>query len=94
MQNPSSSGLSSAPHASHDPVHFAHHLGHLEGRLAALEQKVDGFEHRFETRLLSIETKLDQLGAALNFGRGGWKALAVIAALVGASFTLFKEMVR
>jgi hypothetical protein len=74
-----------------DPaVRFAHQLGHLEGRLAALERKVDGFEQRVETRLASIETKLDQLGAALNFGRGGWKALAVIAAALAALLSLLK----
>lgn len=75
-----------------DPVvHFAHELGHLEGRLAALERKVDGFEQRVESRLCSIEGKLDQLGAALNFGRGGWKVLAVMAALVGALLTFVRE---
>lgn len=72
-------------------VHFAHELGHLEGRFAALERKVDGFERRVESRLCSIETKLDGLGAALNFGRGGWKAVAVMGAIVAASLTFLKN---
>ncbi len=75
-----------------DPaIHFAHELGHVEGRLAALERKVDGFEQRVESRLCSIEGKLDQLGAALNFGRGGWKVLAVVSAMIGAVLTFVRE---
>lgn len=75
------------------PIHFAHELGQLEGRLAALEQKIDGYEQRAERRLHSIETKIDELGAALNFGRGGWKVLVIIAAITGTLLTFIKEVI-
>lgn len=62
-------------------VDFARQLGHLEGRLVGLERKVDGFEQRVEGKLTIIETKLDQLSAALYLGRGGWKVLTVLAVI-------------
>jgi hypothetical protein len=65
-------------------VDFAHQIGHLEGRLVGLERKVDGFEQRVEGKLTAIETKLDHLHAALYLGRGGWKVITLLAALVAA----------
>jgi hypothetical protein len=40
-----------------------------------------GFEQRVEGKLTAIETKLDRLHAALYLGRGGWKALTLLAAI-------------
>ncbi len=65
-------------------ISFAHQLGQLEGRITALERKVDVFEQRIERQLGAIEGKLDALTSALNFGRGGWKVLAVLASLLAA----------
>jgi len=70
-------------------IAFARQLGQVEGRLSALEQKLHVLEQRIENRLTAIDAKLDQLTAALNIGRGGWKALAVLgAALSGAAALL------
>lgn len=69
-------------------IDFARQLGHLEGRLVGLERKVEGFEQRVEGKLSAIEGKLDQLHAALNLGRGGWKALTLVAAVMAATIGL------
>lgn len=67
------------------PVSFAHQLGQLEGRITALERKVDVFEERIEGRLATIEGKLDHLTSLLDLGRGGWRVLAMLAALLASA---------
>ncbi len=67
-----------------DQISFAHQLGQLEGRINALERKVDAFEQRIEGRLGAIEAKLDNMATLLNLGRGGWQAMAVIGAIAAA----------
>ena len=74
------------------PLNFVHTLGHVEGRLAALEHKVEHFERRTEDSLHAIDTKLDDLRAALHFSRGGWKTLVVIAAILGTLLSFAKEL--
>jgi len=65
-----------------DQISFAHQLGQLEGRINALERKVDAFEQRIEGRLGAIENKLDQVATLLNLGRGGWQAFALLGAVL------------
>ncbi len=74
-----------------DQIGFAHQLGHVEGRMNALERKLDSFEVRVEGRLASIESKLDQLTTTLHLGRGGWKALVIVASVLMAVFTLLQK---
>lgn len=69
-------------------VAFARQLGQVEGRLSALEQKLQLLEQRIEQRLTAIDSKLEQLTAALNIGRGGWAALAMVGAVLGAIISL------
>jgi len=77
---------------------FARQLGQVEGRLSALEQKLLLLEQRIESRLMAIDTKLDQLNAALNMGRGSWKALATLGAVLASMAALlgwlFDHMVQ
>jgi hypothetical protein len=74
-------------------ISAAHQLGQLEGRISALERKVDLFEQRIEGKLSAIDSKLDALTSALHFGRGGWKVLAVLASLLVALGGLLKWLV-
>lgn len=71
-------------------ISFAHQLGQLEGRITALERKVDVFEQRIESQLMAIGSKLDELNTALQLGRGGWKALVLLASVAGALAALVK----
>jgi hypothetical protein len=67
------------------PFSLALQLGLMEGRLSALEHKMELLEERIERRLATIEQKIDQLTAALNLGRGGWKALAIVSTLMASA---------
>ena len=68
-------------------------VGVLEGRMTALERKVDVYEERLEHRLSSIENKLDSLTAALNIGRGGWKAALLLLSLLSGLVAFISGLV-
>ena len=74
-------------------ISFARQLGHMEGRINALERKVDVFEQRIESKLGAIEGKIDQLTTILNLGRGGWKALVMLGTFIGALMAVLKWLI-
>lgn len=63
-------------------------IGQVEGRVTALERKVDGLEERIEKRLDNIDFKLTALNEALNMGKGSWKAFAVVGAIITVAVTV------
>lgn len=73
---------------------FAYQLGHLEGRMMALEAKLGGFEQRTENKLNTIESRLEMLIANLNFGRGSWKTLMVTGSILMAVFTVLGQFLH
>jgi hypothetical protein len=60
-------------------------LGRLEGRLAALEERMDRHEASLGARLSAIEGKLDHMGTTLAQGLGGLRAAHLISGAVLAA---------
>lgn len=54
----------------------------MEGRIAALERKVDGLEERIDKRLQGIDYKLERINEVVVMGKGSWKTFAVLGAVV------------
>jgi hypothetical protein len=57
-------------------------VGRLEGRLTALEAEMKAYKLENNTKLASIEKKLDDITDILSQGRGGWKAAAWLAGAI------------
>ncbi len=64
-------------------------LGRLEGRIVALEDRMDRQEAMTSVRLTAIETKLDHIGNALAQGLGGMRLIHWIAGAVLACAGFF-----
>lgn len=61
---------------------MARDVGRLEGRLQALEDKVEVTERTIDDRLGTIEQKLDRLTDAFNMGRGAATTVAKLGGLL------------
>lgn len=63
-------------------------VGELRGRLTALENEMSEHKATMDTRLSTIDRKLDNIADILAQGKGGWRALAwvtgAIATVAGA----------
>lgn len=61
---------------------MARDVGRLEGRLHALEDKVEALERALDERLGAIERKLDRLTEAFDMGRGAAITIAKMGGLI------------
>lgn len=61
----------------------------VEERLARLEVRADGSEKWLQ----SIDTKVDQIVAAMNMGKGAWVLLLKAGAVLVALVTAFASLV-
>ena len=66
-------------------------IGRLQGRVDTIETQHAQFEARMETRLSSIDQKLDALVGSWMAGKGAWKLISVLAVIVvfGSSLAMW-----
>ena len=65
-------------------------VGQVEGRMAALERKVDGLEERIDKKLAGIDYKLERINEVMVMGKGSWKTFAVLGTVVATIIAFSK----
>ena len=71
-------------------------IGRLQAEVVSLEKRLAESEQRLETRLESIEEKVQLILDAANMGKGAWwlvlKAGAILSALIAVSSWVFEKL--
>ncbi len=75
------------------PLQFIHELGHVEGRLAILEKKVDRLEQHMEQHFCALSDKIENFQTLLDVGRGSWKTLLLLATLMASLITFIQDAI-
>lgn len=63
-------------------------LGSLSARIALNEQRQAALEQSIDRRLTLIETRVGAVHDVITSGRGGWRMLAALGALVAGLSTV------
>lgn len=64
-------------------------LGELSGRMTSTENKVNSLENTIN----GIDVKLDNIQADLNKGKGSWKTITVVGAIIVAILSTGSDLI-
>lgn len=53
-------------------------IGRVEGRMDSLENRFIAWEQKIESRLNTIDNKLEDILKTFNQGSGGWKVIQIL----------------